>query len=389
MDLGDPDLYRDETRFASWRAFVAEDAVVFSEPGASPSGFWSVFSHRACRQVLAAGGPFTSEYGMLIGFDADHPDRGGGKMIVATDGPAHTRLRRILGRFLSPGELAGLGRFIDDEIGRQLAVLRSSGDAPVDVATGIGPRLPAAVVCQLLGVPQSDRDELIRLTDSAFASPDSDSSASQTADAHTEIFFYFHDRIEQCRRSPGSDLISALLTADGLSTDEVLANCYNLLIGGNQTSRHLITGAFLALARHPVLPADGSRAVDELARWLSPGMHVLRVATDDVNVSGRRIRRGEAVVAWLAAANRDPAVFDAPGELRWDRAPNPHLSFGHGVHHCMGAQLARMEAGRLLTALARQTAGISCGEPVTTRSNLIQGFRSLPVSIDWRASVPV
>ncbi|MEU2611454.1 cytochrome P450 [Micromonospora sp. NPDC007271] len=395
MDLGDPDLYVSPDRFARWRGFVAEDKAVYSGPGWSPSGFWSVFSHRACQQVLSPGAPYTSEYGMLIGFDRGHPDRGGGKMIVTTDGDVHRRLRRVVGRFLKPAALQRLGRFIDAEVARLLA---EAADADtVDVARRIGPVLPAAVVCELLGVPQSDRDHLIHLTDVAFASPDSDSAATATADAHTEIFLFFADLIAQRRQAPGDDLVSALLGTGELSEDEVLANCYNLLIGGNQTSRHLVCGVFHTAAEVPGLLTAARGAdptvkslVEELIRWVSPGMHVLRVATADTVLCGQPIREGEAVVAWLAAANRDPAVFGDPDVFRWDRPANPHLSFGHGMHHCLGAQLARMELSRLAVALARLAHSVRLAGPVVpTRSNLIQGYRSLPVAIDWAEPVTV
>jgi hydroxylation protein CepL len=398
MDLGDPGLYADDARYEMWQRLVVEDSTVFSEPGWSPSGFWSVFSHRACQEMLAPGAPFTSEYGMLIGFDASHPDRGGGKMIVASDGERHLRLRRVLGRFLTPSALQRLRAFIDAEVARLLDAAggdradgTASGDGVVDVAAEIGPTLPAAVVCEFLGVPQEDRDYLIGLTDAAFASPDSDSADMANADAHADIFFYFHDRVSDCQGNLGTNLISALLTSGYLDVDEVLANCYNLLIGGNQTSRHLVCGVFHAAAEVPDLldlvrdnPNSHPTVVEELARWVSPGMHVLRVATEDVVLNGQPIQKGEAAVAWVAAANRDTRVFAEPEVFRWDRNPNPHLAFGHGVHHCLGARLARMEISRLFGALAARTRRVTAaGPPVRTRSNLIQGYRSLPVFVEW------
>jgi len=392
MDLGNPDLYTSQERYAMWRRFVGEDAVVWSAAGRSPSGFWSVFSHHACLQVLRPSAPFTSEYGMLIGFDASKPDRGGGKMIVATDGERHTKLRRVLGRAFTPSALSRLERFLADETARLLDFCRSRGE--VDIAVDVGPYLPAAMVCELLGIPLSDRDYLIALTNSAFASPDSDSAADATADAHSEIFFYFHDRISACQRRPGSDLISALLGAEDIGIDEVLANCYNLLIGGNQTSRHLVSGAFHCLSAAPDLlgiirdePASVRPAIEEMARWISPGMHVLRVATRDISINGQQVREGEALVAWIAAGNRDPRVFHDPDHFIWDRLPNSHLSFGYGPHNCLGAQLARMEIDALLTLLAARANSVAlAAPPVYTRSNLIQGYKSLPVTIDWASS---
>jgi hydroxylation protein CepL len=390
MDLGDPGLYQGPDRYARWHRYAADDAVVWSEPGNSPSGFWSVFSHRACAQVLSPQAPFTSQYGMLIGFDAEHPDRAGGRMIVATDGARHARLRHILARFLSASAVSALQPFVAREVDRLLSEARES--AVIDVARHVGPRLPAAVVCELLSLPPSDREYLTGLTDAAFASPDSDSAAASSAQAHTEIFCYFQELIAERRDGDDGDLIHALLHGDGMTPDDALVNCYNLLIGGNQTTRHVVAGCFHAASQAPDLvtalranPAGVATAVEEVIRWVSPGMHVLRVATDDLTLGAQAISTGEPVVAWLAAANRDARVFEQPDDFLAGRSPNRHLGFGHGTHLCLGARLARLEAATLLHTLTRRADSVSLvGEPAATRSNLIQGYRSLRVEIGWR-----
>ncbi|MFY1669580.1 cytochrome P450 [Plantactinospora sp. WMMB334] len=389
MDLGDPQLYASRDRYAMWHDHATEDRIVWSPPGSSPSGFWSVFSHQACTAVLGPQAPFTSRYGMLIGFDADHPDRAGGEMIVAADGARHLRLREILGRFLSRSAVAALEPFVRKEVDHLLAEMRAVG--VVDVARHIGPLLPAAVVCEVLGVPAGDRDHVMRLTDTAFASPGSESTAAASVEAHTEIFGYFGDQLALRDRSPGDDLISALLAEDDLTRDEVLVNCYNLLIGGNQTARHVIAGCFDAASRTPGLldriredPTLVQTAAEEAIRWVSPGMHVLRVATADLTLCGQAIAAGDPVVAWLAAANRDPGVFAQPETFRPDRSPNRHLGFGHGPHVCLGARLARLEIAVVLRILAERAGAVHlAGDPLPTRSNLIQGYQSLPVEVRW------
>nr|BFE74539.1 hypothetical protein GCM10020092_078400 [Actinoplanes digitatis] len=285
--------------------------------------------------------------------------------------------------------MAALEPFVRKEVDHLLTEMRETG--VVDVARHIGPLLPAAVVCEVLGVPAGDREYVMGLTDAAFAGPGSESTAAASVRAHTEIFCYFGEQLAARNRSPGDDLISALLAEDDLTQDEVLVNCYNLLIGGNQTTRHVIAGCFDAASRTPGLlaavradPGVVPAAVEEAIRWVSPGMHVLRVTTAELTLCGQAIGAGEPVVAWLAAANRDPRVFAQPAAYRPDRSPNRHLGFGHGPHVCLGARLARLEIAVLLQALAERAGSVHlAGDPLPTRSNLIQGYRSLPVELRW------
>jgi hydroxylation protein CepL len=389
LDHGDPDLYTSTDRYAMWAELAAADAVPFSRPGSSPSGFWSVFSYAAVRTVLAPTGPFTSEDGMMIGFDHEHRDRAGGRMLVVTDGDRHAQLRRIVTPFLSRAMAGTLAGFIEAEVRALLA--EPLAGATVDAAVRIGPRLPAAVTCEILGVPESDREHLVELTNHAFGGEDSTFAKMTPSEAHSQILMFFYDLIEQRRRSPGDDLVSALLADGSLTTRDVLLNCDNVLIGGNETTRHAVTGCLHALAGAPdALPAlrdDPAAvwpAVEEAIRWTSPAMHVLRVATTDVTIADQPIKAGEPVVAWLPAANRDPRVFPDAAAFRIDRDPNRHLAFGHGTHHCLGAALARAELAGLLQVLAEQVDSIGTGAPQWLRSNLVQGYSRLDVTLNPR-----
>ncbi|MFG1847014.1 cytochrome P450 [Micromonospora carbonacea] len=387
MDLGDPDLYLDPGRFARWRGHAAADAVVWSEAGTSPGGFWSVFSLAACRAILAPKAPFTSEYGMMIGFDRDHPDKAGGGMLVVADGPQHGRLRSVIMPFLSRAMAESLDDVVRQEVRRLVADAVSAGG--VDVAASLGPVIPASVVCRILGVPADDRDMLIELTNHAFGGADDTFDRMSPEAAHSEMILYLADLVADRRRSPGDDLISALAADSRFDLREVLLNCDNVLVGGNETTRHAIAGCFHALATSPGTLA-GLRAdpglvgpvVEEVIRWTSPAMHVLRVATADVDLPGQRVSTGEAVVAWLPAANRDPRHFAAPDEFRPGRTAN-HLGFGYGPHHCLGAALARLELRALLLALAEFAGAVAVlGEPVPLRSNLVHGYRHLQVRLE-------
>ncbi|TLQ42860.1 cytochrome P450 [Streptomyces marianii] len=390
IDLANPDLYTTDARFDMWQEYIRSDAKVWSEPGISPSGFWSVFSHSDVSAVLSPKAPFTSEYGMMLGFDAEHPDNSGGRMLVVSDGSWHSVLKRLIGPFLSRLRAPELQSVLQQEVKEIIERLRSEDST--DIALGVGPRLPAAVVCEVLGVPLSEREQLIELTNHAFGGEESSFDKMTPAVAHAEILFYFHELIERRQKEPGPDLVSALLADGRLSTEDVLINCDNVLIGGNETTRHSITGAFHAFQAFPGTldalrcdPALTDRSVEEVVRWTSPAAHVLRVATEDCEIGGQEIREGQAVVAWLSAANRDERLFPEPHHFVPGRTPNRHLGFGTGPHHCLGAALARLELRELLSQLATEARGV---EPRGTvrwmRSNLVQGYSSLQVSIDWR-----
>ena len=389
-DLGDPDLYTTTDRHQRWENFAAEDRVHWSAPGFSPTGFWSVFSHETCSRLLAPQAPFTSEYGMMIGFDKDHPDRSGGSMLVVTDGTRHTQLRQLVGRFLSRAKAASLRSFIESETRELLASARNS--PTVDVAAKIGPTIPAGAVCEILGVPVEDREYLISLTNHAFAGADTSFDEMTPSEAHSEILLYFDDLIQERREALGDDLISAMLQDPGLDPDEVLLNCDNVLIGGNETTRHAISGAFHASAVEPTLlpallhaPEQATVAIDELIRWTSPAAHVLRVATADVVLAGQHITEGSAVAAWLPAANRDPRVFENPHRFQPNRRPNRHLAFGIGAHHCLGAALARVELEILLRVMSETIRAVELpAQPTWLRSNLVQGYRHLEVEVTWQ-----
>ncbi|MFI6685874.1 cytochrome P450 [Streptomyces sp. NPDC050485] len=390
MDLANPDLYTTEARFEMWREHMSKNARIWSEPGISPNGFWSVFSHQDCSAVLSPKAPFTSEHGMMIGFDAENSDNSGGRMLVVSDGAWHSALKRLIGPFLSRLRAPELNAVLEREV--KEIINRMKSQETTDVALEVGPRLPAAIVCEVIGVPLSDRENLIELTNHAFGGEESSFDKMSPAQAHAEILFYFHELVMEREEKPGDDLVSALLADGRLDVDDVVINCDNVLIGGNETTRHSITGVFHILQSFPDVldrihddPDIIDLAVEEVVRWTSPAMHVLRVATEDCVVGDQRISKGEPVVAWLSAANRDERVFADPHAFRLDRKPNRHLGFGTGPHHCLGAALARIELRSLLVQLADQARSVRpASDPKWMRSNLIQGYSGLGVSVDWR-----
>jgi hydroxylation protein CepL len=389
MDFANPDLYLTTERYAMWQQLAADERVIWTDPGSTPGGFWSVFSHQSCRRVLSPSSPFTSEYGMMLGFDKSHPDKSAGSMLVVTDGHRHGQLRKLMGPLMSRIAANSLTCYIEDEIRGLLDQLR---DEPVtDIAQTVGPHIPAATVCEILGVPESDRPHLIRLTNHAFGGEDETFSGMTPRLAHTEILSYFYGLISDRRRSPGSDLVSILLSGSDLTDEEILLNCDNVLIGGNETTRHAITGFFHVVGTTPGLleslrgtPGLVAAAVEETIRWTSPAMHVLRVATRDVTIGNQEIPNGAPVVAWLPAANQDPNIFPNAQEFVPGRSPNRHLAFGNGTHHCLGAALARTELGILVRLMGEHVRNVELTQPpVWLRALVVQGYRTLEAKLQW------
>jgi hydroxylation protein CepL len=334
---------------------------------------------------------------MMIGFDRSHPDKAGGTMLVASDGRRHDHLRRLIAPFLSRASAESLSAFMRREVTAIMQDLREAGGSDesnvtgLDVASHVGSRLPAAVVCELLGIPASDRELVVSLTNHAFGGKEPAFADMTPSEAHAEILSYFVDAMVRGRADPGANLVAALLSEGSLSDNEILVNCDNVLIGGNETTRHAVAGCFHAMAENPeilrAVRADPSlipAAAEEILRWVSPAMHVLRVTTQPTVVAEQAVDEGVAVVAWLPAANRDPAVFPGSGELRLDRHPNRHLAFGHGLHHCLGAALARAELTTLLEVLASSLEGVELlAEPQWMSANQVQGYRHLSVRLHW------
>jgi cytochrome P450 len=261
-----------------------------------------------------------------------------------------------------------------------------------DVVEDLAVRVPMWVLFEMMGVPEADRDELMRLTAAGFDTSDSSSEAAQST-AHTAIFAYFVDLMYQRRARPGPDMVTSLVQAevDGrkLTDEEIILNCDGLLNGGLETTPHAISGAILAFAEHPdawqrLRDDDGltDTAVDEILRWTSPPMHAMRTATAGAAIGPAQIQRGDQVVVWLPSCNRDEAAFPAADEFRVDRRPNPHICFGAGPHYCIGGLLARLELKCFLAALRGLVASMEVtAEPVRQQSNFLHGLARLEVQL--------
>jgi pimeloyl-[acyl-carrier protein] synthase len=293
------------------------------------------------------------------------------------DPPRHTEIRRLLVRIFTPR----LAKTFEDRVRALSDELVGRMTAPrVDLVAGLAHPLPLAVICDILGIPLEDRDRfwqaVINISDYvAEAGPGVVAAAERAHEGVMEMTTYFTSLVEQRRRQPEDDVVSQIATtiseAVGMSVAEILGICVFLFSAGHDTTTSLISSSTLALLRHPEAiarlredPTLMPTAVDEFLRYETPIPLISRVASEDFDLAGHRIRRGDSMVLCVAAANRDPAVFENPQEPRIDRTPNKELAFGWGAHFCLGAPLARMEASFALTAVLEKLAASKMEDPV-------------------------
>ncbi|TDQ54294.1 cytochrome P450 [Actinorugispora endophytica] len=293
--------------------------------------------------------------------------------ILGTDPPDHTRLRRLLGHVFTPRKVEALRPRVRRTSLDLLAAMESKG-APGDLVEDFSLPLTALVVCELLGVPHDDRPRF-RVWLDAFSSTTA-LSAGEVESRTAALYDYIGDLVGQRRRDPREDLISAMVKISDdsgrLSEKELVELASVLLIAGYETTSAQLMNSVHVLFSHPgahaELRADPAllpKAVDELLRFVPLDAHVAfaRYAREDVELSGTLVRAGEAVLPVLPSANRDASVFEDPDRLDLRRGRNPHLGFGHGIHRCVGAPLARIELEEGLDTLLRTFPGLRPAVP--------------------------
>jgi cholest-4-en-3-one 26-monooxygenase len=269
--------------------------------------------------------------------------------------------------------------------------------AEMDFVERVAAPLPIAVIGWLLGVPREDWPRLYDWTNRVIGANDpefqrQDASRQETARAGMlEVFHYFNAMVEDRRKQPQDDLVSAFVHAevDGkpLPLGDVLAYCLIIVVAGNETTRNATSGGLLALLEHPEQwarlrrdPGLVDAAVEEILRWTSPIIHFARRATRDTELDGQKIRAGERVALFYPSANRDEALFEDPYRFDITRDPNRHLAFGIGQHFCLGAHVARLELQVIFRHLARRLDRMELAGPVERlRSVLVGGVKHIPI----------
>jgi cytochrome P450 len=321
------------------------------------------------------------------------------RSLLFMDPPDHTRLRGLVARAFTPRRIEGLRDTIEAIAIELLAVVRARAQAgPVELIESFAYPLPVRVICALLGVPAGDqarftawsRNVARSVDPSILRSPEIDAAIDQ---AERELDAYLNDLLERRRKAPADDLLSALaaVEADGdrISPQEVVDLARLLLVAGHETTVNLIGNGLLALLQAPdqlaVLrhsPELLSGAIDELLRFDSPVQFNQRVATEDLDLVGHEVRKGDEIMLILGAANRDPAAFAEPHRLDIRRDARRHVAFGGGIHHCLGAALARLEGLIAFKALLDAFPKMELAGPPVRRPTLtLRGLEMLLIAL--------
>jgi cytochrome P450 len=315
------------------------------------------------------------------------------------DPPDHTRLRKLVSKAFAPKVVNALQPEISSLVGGLLDRIAEKGE--FEVVEDLAHPLPVAVICRLLGVPLEDEPRFSRASALLAQSLDPFVAFTGQLQAGVEerqqavrwLREYFHGLIEERRSRPGDDFISGLIaveeSGDQLSHDEIISTCTLLLIAGHETTVNLIGNAILAMLRNPIqwaaLGADAGRApaiVEETLRYDPPVQLIGRIAADDMAIAGIEVPAGDVMMLLLAAAQRDPAEFDRPDAFDPDRGALRHLGFGRGAHYCLGAPLARLEAGAALSAVTARFPDARLGSEPRYKSNVtLRGLSELAVAV--------
>jgi cytochrome P450 len=433
LPLIDPDTYvrgvpydlLAELRRAAPAVWVDEPPIAGTPGG---PGFWLVLRHAEVEAVLRQPARYSSWLGATQVRDPATPEALAyvRRMMLNMDPPAQGRLRRLLHGAFTSRAVAALEGGIRANAAR--LVERALGDAPsgeCDFAKDIAADLPLLTLADVLGMPEPDRwllfdwsNRVIGYQDPDYAasaefdrtggtdlarqavalrpSPDADGRMPdpRTRAGMPDLYAYAHLLAERKRSEPGDDVMSLLLAQDGadgrVSVEEFENMFWLFAVAGNETLRNGLPGAMIALLDHPSTmdhlradPAALGTAVEEMLRWWTPVMVFRRTATMDSAIGEVPVRAGQKVVVSFASANRDERVFAEPDRFDVTRQPNPHLTFGHGPHFCLGAHLAKVQMRALFAELLARTSAIEyAGAPDLLRSTFQRGVKRLPIR--WR-----
>jgi cholest-4-en-3-one 26-monooxygenase len=313
--------------------------------------------------------------------------------MITMDGDAHIRNRRLVNRGFTPAVV----RTFESHF-RSIAtgiVDRALDLGTFDFVADVASQFPLHAICDLLGVPDTDRPALARWTNTLTTPTDPEyaPTAAEFTDAMEHMWAYGLELADLRRRTPGTDVMSVIVAAaddETLSEDELMGFVFTLAAAGNETTRNSASHALLALLQRPEhlawLRQRADRvpdtAVEELLRWSSPVIYIRRTAGSDLEVCGQSVAKGEPVVGFVASANFDPGEFTAPLDVDLTRTPNRHLAFATGPHLCMGAHIARLEMRIMFEELLTRTTRLElAGRVEYARDSYVRGVKRLPIRV--------
>jgi cytochrome P450 len=385
----DPEFVADP--YPTYHRLRTEDPVHHS-----PLGFWVLTRYDDVVAALRDPRLAKEAIASFVAARFGAPVPAMGLSMLDRDPPDHTRLRGLVSKAFTPRVVEGLRPRIQQIVDALLDGVAARGS--MDLVEEFAYPIPVIVICEMLGVPVEDHErfkgwslDIARGLDLIWLGPDSEVGRRSIA-ARQSLAEYFRGLIAQRRAAPRTDLLSGLIAAeeagDKLNEVELLATCILLLIAGHETTVNLIGNGTLALLRHRDQlqrlqrdPGLIGSAVEELLRFDGPVQRTARIPSDDIVIGGRTIAKGQMVMPFIGAADRDPAQFPDPDRLDIGRADNRHIAFGWGIHFCLGAPLARIEGQIAIGTLVRRLPKLELAirHPEFRQSLTLRGLKALPV----------
>jgi cytochrome P450 len=359
-----------------------------------PDGDWILTRYADCQGVLADPRCSSNPAHESRPSEGSPARQAGSNLLLFLDPPDHTRLRRLVSKAFTPRRVEELRPRIAELVDALLDEV--DGEPTFNLLEALAFPLPVIVICELMGVPAEDRDNLKEWSNAAsrLLDPDVEGETLELGLlAGMGLAGYFDALFEERRRQPQDDLVSGLVAAeeegDRLSADELRAITVLLFIAGHETTMNLIGNGTYALLQHPDQlalvrddPEMARSAIEELLRYDGPVHVTARVPTEDIDVGGTPIAAGERMVVALGAANRDPAQYPDPDRLDVTREDNRHLTFSHGIHFCLGASLARVEGQVAIPRLLQRFPDLALAAEPSYREHLVlRGLTELQVAI--------
>ena len=373
-------------------AWLRDEAPAYFDEEA---GVWGITRYADVKEISKDPATFSNAGGI-------RPDSSALPMMIDFDAPEHVRRRRLVSEGFTPKRIRESTDGVRNVCDAIIDKVCEQGYA--DFVRDIAAPLPMIVIGDMLGVAPEDRDSLLRWSDDmvkALGSPDP-TAMDAAAVAAMEYAEYITAVVEQRRRDHQSDdlvgtLVHADIDGDKLDESSLIYETLLILIGGDETTRHVLSGGMYELLTHPdqfaLLAAEPERrqlGIEEMLRWVSPIKNMARTATRDVELHGRTISKGQKLLLLYPSANRDERNFEEPERFDVTRTPNDHMAFGFGAHFCLGNRLARLELATMLDRLVERLPDLALAtddEPAKRNANFVSGIESLPVTFTPTAPV--
>jgi cytochrome P450 len=396
IDLSNHDAFQERVPY-EWFRTLRREAPVFLNPEPDGPSFYAVTRYADIRDVHRHVEIYSSEIGGTSLEDLEPDQIEARKSMIDMDPPRHDELRGLIARRFTPRAVKVWEDQVREVTDRVLDEALPKGE--FDFVREISSEIPMQVFAEILGVPQSERRYIIELGDRllggqdpeyALPSDDSHRLLPFSSPAALEMFEFGRKLAAARRKHPRDDIITQL-AFEPLNQREFDVYFVLLAAAGNETTRHTITHGLLGLLEHPDElerlrrdPELFPSAAEEMLRWATPVHHFRRTTTQDTELAGTAIPAGAKVTTWFVSGNRDETVFEEPDRFDVGRTPNKHMAFGPGgIHHCMGAHLARMEVRVVFEELLKRVRSIELiGSPERLRSNFFNGVKRLPVRVE-------